>query len=170
MSDWNPSSNDGGTAPATATAPRAENPYRQPQPASYRPPVMMGQGGAQPAVQAAAAPVVKARGSLSPEQLRAGDKAQQLSLVFGVLAFTTLPLLFGPLAIWQGNKAEALDRYGNAGRVLGWIAIILCLLGILAFVAAVMFLSDRLGISPLEALAFIGLAFVNPQALAQPGV
>jgi hypothetical protein len=165
MSDWNPTTDEGGHAPGTATAPRSENPYRE-QPAAYRPPVMVGQGGVHPVPQQRK-PAAKSRESLTPEQLRAGDKAQQLSVVFGVLSFVTLPLLFGPLAIWQGNKAESFDRYGNAGRTLGWIATVLGLLSILAFVAMLMFLADRIGTSSFELLRFIALAIANPQAAQQ---
>jgi len=129
----------------------------------------MGQGGAQ-AAQAASQPVVKSRDSISPEQLRAGDKAQQLSLVFGVLATFVFAPLFGPLAIWQGNKAEALDRYGNAGRMLGWIALVFWLLTIVGLVVLVMLLANMMGTSPLEAFLFLAVAFFNPQALAQQGI
>lgn len=172
MSDLNIGTNQGGHTPAASTAPRPQNPYQQPTAAAYRPPVIMGQGGAQAAqaAQAASQPVVKARDSISPERLRAGDKAQQLSVVFGILAFVTLPLLFGPLAIWQGNKAESLDRYGNAGRVLGWLAIILSVLAIVGFVAVVLLVANQTGTSNFEALLLVIRVMSNRQPLPQATV
>ena len=169
MSDLNVSTSTGGYTPAAPATSRPQNPYQQPPAAAYRPPVIMGQGGSAPATQPASQPVVKSRDSISPERLRAGDKAQQLSVVFGVLAFVGLPLLFGPLAIWQGNKAESLDRYGNAGRALGWIAIILCLLAILTLVVAVMWVAEKMGLSHLEAFGFI-VAVLNRNAAPQATV
>lgn len=61
------------------------------------------------------------------------SNAPALALVFGILSLFILGLLFGPLAIWQAGKAERDGSYNGlavAGKVLGWIGLILSLLGL----------------------------------------
>lgn len=49
-----------------------------------------------------------------------GDK----SLIFGIIGFFFLGIIFGPLAISNVSKAEALHHSATPGKVLGWIATI----------------------------------------------
>ncbi len=50
-----------------------------------------------------------------------------LSIVFGVIGIIILPIIFGPLAIYFGIKAkkEGFKKLGNAGIIIGIIALIL---------------------------------------------
>ncbi len=59
------------------------------------------------------------------------DKASQLSLIFGILGIVVLPIVFGPLAIWQANKSERLGKPATAGKVLGWIGTIMAIVAVL---------------------------------------
>lgn len=45
------------------------------------------------------------------------------SIIFGVIGLFILGIVFGPLALVQANKAEALGVNATAGKVLGWIAV-----------------------------------------------
>ncbi|PFG39749.1 hypothetical protein ATJ97_2262 [Georgenia soli] len=57
--------------------------------------------------------------------------AATLSWVFGILGILLLPIVFGPLALWQAKKAERLGASATAGKVLGWISIALVIIGII---------------------------------------
>lgn len=46
------------------------------------------------------------------------------SVVLAIIGFFTLPILLGPLAIWQATKARNLGHPGVAGMVLGWIVVV----------------------------------------------
>lgn len=59
------------------------------------------------------------------------NSAATLSLVFGILAVVLLPIVFGPLAVWQARKAERLGKPATAGKVLGWIGIVLAIIGVI---------------------------------------
>jgi uncharacterized Tic20 family protein len=61
------------------------------------------------------------------------NSAATLSLVFGILAVVLLPIVFGPLAVWQAKKAERLGKPATAGKVLGWIGIVMAIIGVLVF-------------------------------------
>ncbi len=50
-----------------------------------------------------------------------GERAAQLSLIFGIVGFFVAGLILGPLAIWQAKKAESFGVPATAGKVLGWI-------------------------------------------------
>lgn len=52
------------------------------------------------------------------------------SLVLGILSVTVLPLL-APFALWQASKAEKLGGRATAGKVLGWVGVVMLALGIL---------------------------------------
>jgi len=57
-----------------------------------------------------------------------GDKYDGYSKILGVLSIFVLGLILGPLAIYYGSKARALDeRKGLAGIVLGAVGLILWL-------------------------------------------
>jgi uncharacterized Tic20 family protein len=53
-----------------------------------------------------------------------GAKHAQTSVILGVVGLFFFGLVFGPLAISQANKAEALFVAATGGKVLGWIATI----------------------------------------------
>lgn len=72
----------------------------------------------------------------SPQQVEA-DKASQMSLIFGILGLFFLGIVFGPIAIVQANKAEKLGRAATAGKVLGWIAAIGGVIGLIVFVVMI---------------------------------
>jgi hypothetical protein len=55
-----------------------------------------------------------------------------LSLAFGILSFFLLGIIFGPLAIYFGNKANENGENGTAGKVCGIIGFIGSLIGIVA--------------------------------------
>jgi uncharacterized Tic20 family protein len=53
-----------------------------------------------------------------------GAKHAQTSVILGVVGIFFFGLIFGPLAIMQANKAEALFVAATGGKVLGWIATV----------------------------------------------
>jgi len=60
-----------------------------------------------------------------------GHRSQ--ATVFGVIGLFVLGIVFGPLAIVQAGRSEALGVTATAGKVLGWIGVgfgILWLLGL----------------------------------------
>lgn len=66
----------------------------------------------------------------SPQQVEA-DKASQLSMVFGIIGLFFAGIVFGPLALVQASKAEKLGAAATAGKVMGWIATIFGVLGLI---------------------------------------
>lgn len=68
-----------------------------------------------------------------------GKRAAQLSIAYGVIGMFLFWFVFGPLAISNANKAERMGEPAAGGRLLGWVAIILGVLSILAIVGWVMF-------------------------------
>lgn len=64
-----------------------------------------------------------------------GMKHARLAAVFGVIGIFSLGAVFGPLAIMQAKKAEALGVAAQDGKVLGWVGIGLFILWILIFIA-----------------------------------
>ena len=50
-----------------------------------------------------------------------GSKFKEKSVIFGVIGFFFLGIVFGPLAISNAKKAEALHHSATVGKVLGWI-------------------------------------------------
>lgn len=95
---------------------QSTQPYQQPyQPGGYQ------QGMYQPSYQA-----------------MEGEKAAQLSLIFGLVGFFVAGIVLGPLAIWQARKAERLGVPATAGKILGWIVTALYAIAALFF--AVMFI------------------------------
>lgn len=57
-------------------------------------------------------------------------RSTDTSLVLGILSVTVLPLL-APFALWQANKAEKLGGRATAGKVLGWVGLVMLVLVIL---------------------------------------
>lgn len=50
-----------------------------------------------------------------------GSKFKEKSIIYGVIGFFFLGIVFGPLAISNARKAEALHHSATLGKVLGWI-------------------------------------------------
>lgn len=50
-----------------------------------------------------------------------GSKFKEKSVIYGVIGLFFLGIVFGPLAISNANKAEALHHSATLGKVLGWI-------------------------------------------------
>ncbi len=68
-------------------------------------------------------------GTDAPEEMRyqREEKARghhTAALVLAIIGFFTVPIILGPLAIWQATKARNLGHPGVAGLVLGWIVVI----------------------------------------------
>ena len=80
------------------------------------------------------APMAPAANMQYSQQSVDADKAVTLSLVFGILGVVLMPIIFGPLALWQAGKAERLGKPATAGKVLGWIGTILAVLSIVAII------------------------------------
>ena len=80
------------------------------------------------------APMAPAAPMQYSQQSVDADKAVTLSLVFGILGVVLMPIIFGPLALWQAGKAERLGKPATAGKVLGWIGTILGILGVIALI------------------------------------
>jgi hypothetical protein len=53
-----------------------------------------------------------------------GNSTDARSLIFGILRFFFLGIVFGPLAISNTNKAEAMHHSATFGKVLGGIGTI----------------------------------------------
>ena len=66
-----------------------------------------------------------------------GSKFKEKSVIFGVIGFFVLGIVFGPLAISNAKKAEALHHSATLGKVLGWIDTIAGIIWILFFVLIV---------------------------------
>ncbi|XNZ00468.1 hypothetical protein ACL90Y_00125 [Micrococcus luteus] len=78
-------------------------------------------------------PYQRAHGMAAAQE---GQRAGQLAIAFGVIGlFFNLGLIFGPLALWQANKADRAGGVGLGGRVLGWVAIGLAIVVTLFFIA-----------------------------------
>ncbi|HYH77440.1 MAG TPA: hypothetical protein VD841_08095 [Arthrobacter sp.] len=58
-------------------------------------------------------------------------------MIYGVIGFFFLGIVFGPLAISNANKAEALHHSATLGKVLGWIDTIVGVFWLLIFLLAV---------------------------------
>ncbi len=82
-----------------------------------------------------------------PHRTLEGEKAAQLSLIFGLVGLFVAGIILGPLAIWQANKAEKLGVPATAGKVLGWITTVLYGLAVLFGVMALILFVTVLGAS-----------------------
>ncbi|WP_035780395.1 hypothetical protein [Arthrobacter sp. H14] len=70
-------------------------------------------------------------------QYMEGSKHAQTSLVFGIIGLFFLGIVFGPLAIVQAKKAEALNVPSSAGKILGWIDVVFGILSIIIFMVLI---------------------------------
>lgn len=74
-----------------------------------------------------------------------GQRAGQLAIAFGVIGlFFNLGLVFGPLAIWQANRADRAGGVGLGGRVLGWVALALAIVVTLLLIGYGVFIVSML--------------------------
>jgi uncharacterized Tic20 family protein len=64
-------------------------------------------------------------------QPQEGEKAARISLILGIVGLFVLGIVLGPLAIMQSKKAERLGHKATAGMILGWVATILSVVGII---------------------------------------
>jgi uncharacterized Tic20 family protein len=107
----------------------SENPYQPTQPQQSP----QGQYGSyNTGGYAPAAPPAYGYDATSQE----ANSAATLSLVFGILAVVLFPIVFGPLAVWQAKKAERLGKPATAGKVLGWIGIVMAVVAVVVLVFA----------------------------------
>ncbi len=60
-----------------------------------------------------------------------GMSHRSTATTFGVIGLFVLGIVFGPLALVQANKAEALGVKATAGKVLGWIGVAFAILWVL---------------------------------------
>lgn len=63
-----------------------------------------------------------------------GQKYKEKSLIFGIIGFFFLGIVFGPLAIINANKAEAMNHSATIGKVLGWVDTIASIVGIIVLI------------------------------------
>lgn len=61
---------------------------------------------------------------LSFEREQRAQQHATTAVVLGIIGLFTLPVILGPLAIWQASKARSLGHQATAGLVLGWIALL----------------------------------------------
>lgn len=67
-----------------------------------------------------------------------GTKYKEKALIFGILGFFFLGIVFGPLAIINANKAEAMNHSATIGKVLGWVDVIASIIWIIVAVVFIM--------------------------------
>lgn len=63
-----------------------------------------------------------------------GSKFKEKATIFGVIGFFILGIVFGPLAISNARKAEALHHSATLGKILGWIDTIAGIIWLLIFI------------------------------------
>ena len=151
MSDWTRDSSQGSNSPDAYGAPSADSAGAH-QTGSQQYGSQYGQTGSyeQGYGSQYGAPVAPAAPMQYSQQSVDADKAVTLSLVFGILGVVLMPIIFGPLALWQSGKAERLGKPATAGKVLGWIGTILGILGVIALILFVV-----LGVASMESMSTI---------------
>lgn len=73
-----------------------------------------------------------------------GTKYKEKALIFGIIGFFFFGIVFGPLAIINANKAEAMNHSATIGKVLGWVDVIA---GAIWLVVSVLFIMAAIGAS-----------------------
>lgn len=71
--------------------------------------------------------------TMQSNEMFRGQKHAQNALIFGIVGLFFLGIVFGPLAIVNAKKAEALNIPASGGKVLGWIDTIFGVIAIVAF-------------------------------------
>ncbi|GAA5188391.1 hypothetical protein GCM10023346_00320 [Arthrobacter gyeryongensis] len=74
---------------------------------------------------------------LQPHLYMQGMSHRSTATTFGVIGLFVLGIVFGPLALVQANKAEALGVKATAGKVLGWISVAFAILWLLFIVGRI---------------------------------
>ncbi|MFD1506738.1 DUF4190 domain-containing protein [Georgenia yuyongxinii] len=74
-------------------------------------------------------------------QAEEARSAEQLALVFGILAIVAFGPVFGPLAIWQAKKAEQAGGRATAGKVLGWVGLGISIAVVVVFIVLFLMLA-----------------------------
>lgn len=125
------------------------NPYNNPSPYGQNP---YGQGNTPPPVPPASqgntpyenSPYAQSPYQNSPYanggvqqgyQSEEGKKKATLATVFGVISIFFFSFIFGPLAIYQGTKANALGGNGKPGIILGIVGMGLALISSIFYFA-----------------------------------
>ena len=75
-----------------------------------------------------------------PGGLAAGESYKNQSLLFGVLGLFVAGFVLGPMAIYYAQKAEALNVPATAGKVLGWVNVVMCAITVAIFQTLIYFL------------------------------
>ncbi|MCQ1946118.1 MULTISPECIES: hypothetical protein [unclassified Arthrobacter] len=70
----------------------------------------------------------------------AGEGFKNQSLLFGVLGLFVAGFVLGPMAIYYAQKAEALNVPATAGKVLGWVNVVMCAITVAIFQTLIYFL------------------------------
>jgi|SRR5690625_564582 len=107
--------------------------YQQPYPTQPQQPASPYQ--TPPAAHAGYSPYGQSTTYASPE----AQQASQTALVLGIIGLFVFGIILGPLAIMKANEAQRGGVDATAGKVVGWIALILHALGLI--VGILMFLS-----------------------------
>jgi hypothetical protein len=74
--------------------------------------------------------------AVPPQVYMQGMSHRSTATIFGVIGLFILGIVFGPLALVQANKAEALGVRATAGKVLGWISVGFSILWLMFIVGA----------------------------------
>ncbi|MCC3289758.1 hypothetical protein [Arthrobacter sp. zg-Y1110] len=75
-----------------------------------------------------------------PSGRAAGESFKNQSLLFGVLGLFVAGFVLGPMAIYYAQKAEALNVPASAGKVLGWVNVVMCAITVAIFQTLIYFL------------------------------
>ncbi|WP_019148970.1 DUF4190 domain-containing protein [Timonella senegalensis] len=63
-----------------------------------------------------------------------GQADAKTSLILGLVGLFALGIILGPMAIHYAKKAERVGVPATPGKVLGWISVILFILGVVFFI------------------------------------
>lgn len=111
-------------------SPYAQTSYSQPQGAQVPGPAQYENS---PYAQSPYAQSPYAQGTAPGVATADGQKKKTLGIVFGIISLFLFPLIFGPLAIYNGRQANALGANGKPGIVLGIIGLVLFVFSILFY-------------------------------------
>ncbi len=76
----------------------------------------------------------EAAGIASLQATIQGQRAANQATVFGIIGLFIAPFVFGPLALVKARAANRLGVSATTGRVLGWIDIAFCVIGVVVVV------------------------------------
>lgn len=81
-----------------------------------------------------APPPPPAMQTMQSREMFEGQQFAQKALIFGIVGLFFLGIVFGPLAISNAKKAEALHQPAVAGKVLGWICTIWAIVAVIGMI------------------------------------